>query len=196
MPAAASDGRNRELLMKPVQKLRRQKGFTLLETMIAMAILSFGVLSLASFFTQGLKSSNQVQIQYIANQKAQEALETIFTARDTALLSFAQINNISAGGVFKDGPQPLLAPGPDGLVGTADDLTNSPDVIVTGPGPDGILGTADDADIPLNPWMTRTIAIVPVTGYTNMMQVTITVSYSYQGQAGQVQLVSYISSYS
>jgi prepilin-type N-terminal cleavage/methylation domain-containing protein len=182
--------------MKQKKVLRTQEGFTLLETMIAMAILSFGVLSLASIYTQGLRSSNQVQMQYIANQKAQEALETIFTARDTQLLSFAQINNISAGGVFKDGPQPLLAPGPDGLVGTADDLANEPDVIITGPGPDGILGTADDTSIPLNPWMTRTIAITPVNGYANMMMVTVTVAYKYQGQSGQVQLVSYISSYS
>jgi prepilin-type N-terminal cleavage/methylation domain-containing protein len=175
---------------------RKQKGFTLLETMIAMAILSFGVLFMASFFSQGLQNSNRVQMQYIANQKAQEALETIFTSRDTQLLSFAQINNISMGGVFKDGPQPLLAPGPDGLVGTADDDVNNPDVIVTGPGPDGILGTADDTSIPLNPWMTRTIAIVPVNNYSNMVQITITVKYSYEGQVGQVQLVSYLSSYS
>jgi prepilin-type N-terminal cleavage/methylation domain-containing protein len=175
---------------------RKQKGFTLLETMIAMAILSFGVLSLASIYTQGLKSSNQVQMQYIANQKAQEALETIFTSRDTQLLSFAEINNVSQGGVFKDGPQPLYAPGPDGLVGTADDDSTNPDVIVTGPGPDGILGDADDTTINLNPWMTRTIVITPIVNYSNMVMVTITVKYQYQGQTGQVQLVSYISSYS
>jgi prepilin-type N-terminal cleavage/methylation domain-containing protein len=175
---------------------RKQKGFTLLETMIAMAILSFGVLSMASFFSQGLQNSNRVQMQYIANEKAQEALETIFTSRDTQLLSFAEINNISQGGVFKDGPQPLLAPGPDGLVGTADDDASNPDVIITGPGPDGILGTTDDQSISLNPWMTRTIAIVPVNSYSNMVQITITVKYSYEGQVGQVQLVSYLSSYS
>jgi prepilin-type N-terminal cleavage/methylation domain-containing protein len=182
--------------MKSTKSLRNEKGFTLLETMVAAAILSFGILSLASFYSQGLQNSSRIQMQYIANQKAQEALETIFTARDTQLLSFAQINNISQGGVFKDGPQPLLAPGPDGLVGTADDLTSEPDVIVTGPGPDGILGTADDTYIPLNPWMTRTIAIAPVNGYTDMNQITITINFQYQGQTGQVQLVSYISSYS
>jgi prepilin-type N-terminal cleavage/methylation domain-containing protein len=175
---------------------RKHEGFTLIESMIAMAILSVGVLSLASIYTQGLKSSNTVQMQYIANEKAQEAMETIFTARDTGQLSFAQINNVSNGGVFLNGAQPLLAPGPDGLVGTADDLTNSPDVIITGPGPDGILGTADDTYIPLNPWMTRTISITPVTNYTNMVLVTITVNYNYVGQTGQVQLVSYLSSYS
>lgn len=166
-----------------------------MECMIALVVLSVGVLSLASFFTQGLKSSNQVQIQYIAEEKAQEALETIFTARDTQMLSFAQIANVSQGGVFLDGPQPLLAPGPDGLVGTADDDTTNPDGIVVGPGPDNILGTADDIKIPLNPWMTRTIAITTLPNQTNLNQITITINYNYQGQTGQVKLVSYISSY-
>jgi prepilin-type N-terminal cleavage/methylation domain-containing protein len=182
--------------MKQKKLLRNQNGFTLLETMIAMAVLSFGVLGLASFYTQGLQNSSRVQMQYIANQKAQEAMESIFEARDSNLLTFAQINNVSSGGVFLNGPQPLLAPGPDGLVGTADDLTTQPDEIITGPGPDGILGTADDTYIPLNPWMTRTIAIAPAGTYTNMVQITITVNYTYAGQVGQVQLVSYLSSYS
>ena len=184
--------------MKPAKSFRKQKGFTLLETMIAMVILSVGVLYLASFFTQGLKASNRVQMQYIAEEKAQEALETIFTARDTQLLSFAQINNVSQGGVFLDGPQALLAPGPDGLVGTADDDATKPDGIVVAPGPDNVLGTSDDIQIPLNPWMTRTIAIVPVANQTsvnNLNQITITIQYSYLGQVGQIQLVSYISSY-
>jgi prepilin-type N-terminal cleavage/methylation domain-containing protein len=177
---------------------RKHQGFTLLECMIAMAVLSFGILSLASTYTWGLSNSTKVQMQYIANQKAQEAMESIFEARDANLLTFTQIANVSAGGVFLNGPQPLLAPGPDGIVGTADDLTTQPDVIITGPGPDGILGTADDTFIPLNPWMTRTIAITPVNGYANtvMQQVTVTINYNYQGQTGQVQLVTYISAYS
>ncbi|HXX15580.1 MAG TPA: prepilin-type N-terminal cleavage/methylation domain-containing protein [Candidatus Eremiobacteraceae bacterium] len=182
--------------MKQQRLVRKQRGFTLLETMIAMAILSFGVLGLASFFTQGLKNSNTVQMQYIANQKAQEAMESIFEARDANLLTFSEINNVSNGGVFLNGAQPLLAPGPDGIVGTADDDTSNPDKIITGPGPDNILGTADDTYIPLNPWMTRTITITPVTGYTNMVQVNITINYQYEGQVGQVQLVTYLSAYS
>jgi len=182
--------------MRPDKLVRKQEGFTLLETMIAAAILSFGVLTLASFFTSGLKNSNEVQMQYIANQKAQEAMESIFTARNTQSLTFAQLNNISNGGVFKDGPQPLLAPGPDGIVGTSDDDATNPDVIITGPGPDKILGTADDTFIPLNPWMTRTILFTSLTNYANMIQVTVTINYTYNGQTGQVQLVSYISAYS
>jgi prepilin-type N-terminal cleavage/methylation domain-containing protein len=182
--------------MKKAFMLRKQKGFTLLEIVIAMAVLSFGILALASFYTQGMQASYRSQIQFIAQEKAQEALETIFTARDTQMLSFAQINNVSAGGVFLDGPQPLLAPGPDGLVGTADDDAAKPDNIVVGPGPDNVLGTADDTTINLNPWMTRTILIQPVQNENNLNQITITVNYNYEGQAGQFQLVCYISSYS
>jgi prepilin-type N-terminal cleavage/methylation domain-containing protein len=182
--------------MKKAFMLRKQKGFTLLEIVIAMAVLSFGILALASFYTQGMQASYRSQIQFIAQEKAQEALETIFTARDTQMLSFAQINNVSAGGVFLDGPQPLLAPGPDGLVGTADDDAANPDNIVVGPGPDNVLGTADDTTINLNPWMTRTILIQPVQNENNLNQITITVNYNYEGQAGQFQLVCYISSYS
>ena len=183
-------------MTKLPQLKKTQSGFTLIETMIAMAVLSFGVLSLSAIYTQGLRASAQTQIQFIAQQKAQEALETLFTARDTKLLTWAQINNVSQGGVFKDGPQPLYAPGPDGLVGTADDDATNPNAIVVGPGPDNVLGTADDQTINLNPWMTRTILIAPVPGTPNLDQVTITVTYIYSGQTNQFQLISYLSAFS
>ena len=160
-----------------------------------MIILAAGVLSLAGFFAKGLQASYQTQIQYIAQQKAQEAMETIFTARDTKVLTFAQIANVSQGGVFLDGPQPLCASGPDGLFGTNDDITSQPDTVVIAPGPDQTFGTADDVIINLNPWMTRTILIQPAPNMPNLNQITITINYTYEGQAGQFQLVCYISSY-
>jgi prepilin-type N-terminal cleavage/methylation domain-containing protein len=177
-------------------KKKKHSGFTLVETVVAMAVLSFGVLALSAIYTQGLKASAQTQIQFIAQQKAQEALETLFTARDTKLLTWPQIANVSQGGVFKDGPQPLLAPGPDGLLGTADDDASNPNCIVVGPGPDNILGTSDDTIINLNPWMTRTIAITPDPNVPNLNDVTITINYSFQGQASQFVLRSYLSSFS
>lgn len=182
--------------MEKMRERNRQKGFTLLETMVAMAILSFGILSLIGVFTQGLKASSGSQIQFIAQQKAQAAMETIFTARDTHLLGWAQINNVSAGGVFLDGPQPMLAPGPDGLYGTADDDANHPDTIIVGPpGNDDLLTTSGDKTVNLNPMMTRTIAFQPVPSIPNLNQVIITINYSFQGQAGQFVLVCYISNY-
>jgi type IV pilus modification protein PilV len=175
---------------------RKQRGFSLIEVMIAMAVLAFGVLSLVSVFTQGLRASYQTQIQYIAQQKAQESMESIFTARDTRLVASAQINNVSQGGIFKDNAQQMCAPGPDGLFGTADDDCTNPDGIVIAPGPDNIFGTADDVAINLNPWMTRTIVIAPVANTPNLKSITVTINWRFEGQTSSYQLVSFISNFS
>jgi prepilin-type N-terminal cleavage/methylation domain-containing protein len=187
---------NKEMIpMRYIRSNRRKSGFTLIEAMIAMVVLSFGILSLATVYTQGLQASNRSQIAFIAQQKAQQAMETIYTARNSGTLTFTNIANVSQGGVFLDGAQALCNAGPDGVLGTADDNCAIPDVIVTGPGPDQVLGTADDTVINLNPWMTRTIAITPVAGIQELNQITITVNYVCQGQPAKFVLVSYISGY-
>src|SRR5215475_12172685 len=101
--------------MAGLRKSSRQRGFTLIEAMISIVILSFGVLSLAAVYSQGLFYANATQIDYIAEKKAEQAIETIFTARDTQLLTWSQINNTngSTTGVFLPGAMPLYAPGPD-----------------------------------------------------------------------------------
>ena len=179
------------------RKNARQRGFTLIEAMISIVILSFGVLSLAAVYSQGLFYANTTQIDYIAEKKAEAAIETIFTARDTQLLTWAQINNTtgSTPGVFLPGPRPLLAPGTDGLIGTNDDDATNPDSVITGPGSDNVLGTADDARIDLNPWMTRTITFQDVSGEPNLRQVTVTINYTVGKKARSFVLVSYISAF-
>ena len=47
----------------------------------------------------------------------------------------------------------------------------------------------------LNPWMTRTISIVPVQGETNLRQVTITINYSVGPMQRTYTLISYISAF-
>lgn len=176
---------------------KRRGGFTLIEAMIAMVILAFGILSLSAVFTSGVQTSYNAQIEFIAQQKAQEAMESIFTARDTQTLSFSQIANVSNGGVFLNGPQPLCNSGPDGIFGTADDVVSEPDTIVIAPGPDGIFGTADDITINLNPWMTRTIAITQnVNNTPNLNQIVVTITYTYGGRTSTFVLTGYISNYS
>jgi prepilin-type N-terminal cleavage/methylation domain-containing protein len=179
------------------RKVSRQRGFTLIEAMISIVILSFGVLSLAAVYSQGLLYANTTQIDYIAEKKAEAAIETIFTARDTQLLTWSQINNTNgtSTGVFLFGPRPLLAPGTDGLIGTADDDAANPDSVITGPGADGILGTADDARINLNPWMTRTIQFQDVSGEPNLRQVTVTINYTVANKHRSFVLVCYISAF-
>jgi type II secretory pathway pseudopilin PulG len=177
-----------------------QSGFTILEAIIAIAILSFGILSLAAVYAQGIQVANMTQLDYIAEKKAEEAVETIFAARDSKLLAWTNIRNVTgtggaSDGVFLVGPQPLLAAGPDGLYGTSDDDATNPDTVILGPGPDKILGTADDIVMSLKN-MTRTITIVNVTGESGLRQITITLTYTVGTTTRQYTLVSFIAQFS
>jgi Prokaryotic N-terminal methylation motif len=173
----------------------RHSGFTLLEAMISIFVLTFGVLSLAAVYAQGIFFASLSQYDYVAEKKAEQAVEAIFTARDIKQLTWSSIQNVSSNGVFLNGAQPILVPGTDGLVGTATDSGSAHEFITIGPGPDGILGTADDQVIDLNPWMTRTIAISAVTGETNLRMITVTVNYQVGKMNRTYTLISYISAF-
>lgn len=189
--------------MRMARNLRWSKlqgGFTLLEAMIAMVILSVGILSLAAVYAQGIQVATMTQYDYIAEKQADEAVETIFAARDSKLLAWTNIrNSTGAGGpndgVFLNGPQPLLAPGLDGLYGTGDDDATSPTVVIVDPGPDKILGTKDDVVIPLTN-MTRTIVISDVPGESGLRQIAITLDYTVGSMSRHFTLVSYIAEFS
>ena len=184
-------------MLRNTHRNKRQSGFTLLEAMIAIVILSVGILSLAAVYAQGIQVANMTQLDYIAEKKAEQAVETIFAARDSKLLPWASIQNVGGanGGVFMNGPRPLLAPGPDGLYGTADDDPTQPEVVILSAGPDGILGTSDDVVMPLT-GMTRTITITNVPGEAGLRQISVTISYHTGSLQKQYTLVSYIAQYS
>jgi prepilin-type N-terminal cleavage/methylation domain-containing protein len=167
-----------------------QGGFTLIETMIAIVIMSVGILTVVAAFATAVGATQNAQENLIARQKALEAMESIFTARNTQQITFAQIANTASGGIFTNGATPLWDSGNDGLINTADDSPFAANgVCVAGPecvalpGPDGILGTADDVAMSLGNF-TRQIQISPVLeadGVTidpNLKQITVTVSYS------------------
>ena len=177
------------------KRSRHLAGFTLLEAMISIFVLTFGVLSLAAVYAQGIFFASLSQYDYVAEKKAEQAVEAIFTARDIKQLTWAAIQNVSNNGVFLDGPQPILLPGTDGLVGTVTDQASADEVITIGPGPDGILGTADDQVVDLNPWMKRTIAITAVTGETNLRMITVTITYQVGKMSRNYTLISYISAF-
>ena len=171
-----------------------QAGFTLMETMVAMVILAVGVLALAGMLADGLAYMSMSQDEYIAEQKAAEAVESVYTARDIGETTWANINNVSAGGIFLDGPTKLCDPGVDGIEGTADDNCAIYDSIWT-PGPDGKLGTADDVKIPLTNF-TRTIVISPVAGRADLRQITVSITYTAARFKRTYTLVTNISQYS
>jgi len=157
--------------------------------MIAIAIMGIGILTLVATFATAVGSTQNAQLNLIAREKTLQALESVYTARNTQQITFAQIANIASGGIFTNGPTQLLSAGPDGLVNTADDLNfpavgpcpAGPECVVM-PGPDGILGTADDVGMSLGNF-TRQITIGPVlepdgTVNPNLKQITVTVSYA------------------
>lgn len=165
----------------------RQQGFSLIEVMIAVVILSVGLLGLVGTFATALRTTLWAQEDLIAKQKALEALESIFTARNTQQLTFVQVANQSAGGgaIFTDGYTQMLAAGPDGLVGTNDDANfaaNGPcPAGVEGirlPGRDGILGNADDTCMRLS-YFSRQILITSING--SLKQITVNVQYTRPG---------------
>lgn len=176
-------------------KRNSDDGFTLIEVIVAIAIMSIGLLAVIATFGTAIAATQSAQEDLIARQKTLEAMESIYTARNSQQIPFSAVANVANGGIFLSGALPLLCPGPDGLVGTADDVpctTTSGATCPNGgaecmvlPGPDGILGTADDTTLSLANF-TRTISINPVllpSGATNanMMGITITVSYTKDG---------------
>jgi hypothetical protein len=170
-------------------------GFTLLEAMIAMVILAFGILGLAAIMTDGIAYMNMSQADFIAQQKAEEAVESIFFARDSKNYTWAQIQNVVNGGIILDAPEQLLGPGADGIIDTADDLIAPvPDVIFV-PGPSGILGAADSIRMPLTAY-TRQVVIANVVGDPNLRTIQVIMIYTAGRFKRRFVLNSYISRFS
>ena len=180
-------------MMQPRTQSSAQSGFTIIETMIAIAIMSIGIVTLLAAFATAVGATNNAQENLIARQKTLEAMESIYTARNSQQITFAQIANIGGGGIFTGTATQLLSSGPDGLANTADDIPfpangpcpAGPECLVL-PGPDGILGNADDKAMSLANF-TRQIQIAKVleadgvTTNPNLKQITVTVSYSTGG---------------
>lgn len=163
----------------PQQKnLQASSGFTLIELMIAIVVLAVGILGLAATLGDALAYMQGSQDDFIAQQKAEQAVEAIFTAKYTNTIQWAQVSNFSVGnpqGLFLTGALPLTVTGPDGLVGSVNDVAAAPDYVLD-PGPDGKLGTADDIKRPLGGF-TRTITITNNPTDANLRTVVVTVNY-------------------
>jgi type II secretory pathway pseudopilin PulG len=160
----------------------RQNGFGLIEAMISSVILIVGLAALAGLFAQSLTFLHYTREDLIAKQKAREALEGVYTARNDGTIGWAGIQNTNRGGIFLGGFQPLFLAGPNGIVGTAGQTAILDRQIL--PGPDGILGTADDQILPLNNFQ-RQILIEPLidaTGNTSpdIRKITVTVQVTSQ----------------
>ena len=160
-----------------------------------MGVLTVGALGTAGVFTSGMQKATSSPGDLIATQKAAEAIESVFSARDSHKLTWAQIRNISGetgsdGGVFQDGKKQLRDSGLDGLVNTIDDGNIEE---VRYPGRDRIMRTGDDTFVELGQFW-REIKITRVTDALRI--VTVTMSYTASAQNRTFKLVTYISNVS
>lgn len=165
---------------------KTQDGFSLLEAVVAIFILTIGLLGTAAALSYAIHYGTISRNVTAAKSIIVGQIEEIETLRNSRRLDFKQIANV--GGVdntdatatfngFSTGFKALsLNPGPDGVNGTDDDLLD--------PGGDGVFGTGDDFT---NPALVRS-------GY--MKQITITnlsismkkieIKVRYFGEGGRV----------
>jgi type II secretory pathway pseudopilin PulG len=177
--------------------VRQEAGFTLIEAIIAMMIVVFALMALAQAFVVGMRHMSTSNYDVIAREKAREAVESVHTARDTRVITWAQIRNVSNGGVFLDGAQQLRGmPGNegDGLINTSDDSTLPMQSIVI-PGPDQILGSADDIRMPLSTF-TRQIVITDIAGSPTLRRLQVIMRYRVGDQQRSYTITTFVSSYS
>jgi prepilin-type N-terminal cleavage/methylation domain-containing protein len=159
-----------------------QQGFSLIEVMISIALLTIGLLSLLGIFGVAMAATQTSQENNTAKMLADEAMEGILTARETANISWAQINNTGSGGIFLPGFLPIDCAGVDGLIGTADDAACGPQILEQ-PGPSGVYVGTCPPDVCNNLTnFTRQILISPVIvggqASPTLRQVTITIQYT------------------
>jgi hypothetical protein len=172
-----------------------EEGFSLIETLTAVSLLAMGLLSLAAVFTMALSRTTNASWDMLAKEKAAETIENILAARDSGRLTWDDINNVGTGtGKFVTGARALVLPGLDRLVNTQDD-TVTPET-VRRPGRNGSVGDADDEIIPLSAFTRQiVIGVVPNTPGNTLREVRVIIRYTIGGMSRQVQMSSYVSSF-
>lgn len=163
-----------------------ETGATLIEMLVAMVILMFGLLGLVATLGWSLNTSKRLRNMTDSKLTISSILEQMENLRNTKRLTFGQIanagsvNNVGAQqtfGGFETGFQPVsISPGPDGIYGTSDDLRDD--------GADNIYGTGDDFtnQALARPRYTREIVITSLSSNLKKIQVTI----RYPGRDGDL----------
>ena len=152
-----------------------QSGFSLLEMVVAMVILTVGLLGVASAISYALIASNRGRGVTNSKMLVVSILEQMETLRNTRELTFEEISNTQqplspftgfpyADGVFR----PVsTVPGADGIFGTADDLW---------------VGTSQTDDLTLaRPGVSRQIKITTFPSNPYLKKIEVTLRYSPNG---------------
>jgi type IV pilus modification protein PilV len=174
---------------------KSENGFTLIECIIAILVMTIGLLGTAAAITYALEYSTISKNATNAKQVATSMIEQIESLRNTRRLAYRQIANVgsvdntatintftgfSTG--FKD---VATRPGADGVTGTDDDLLNA--------GIDGIYGTGDDFidNSIVRDGYTRRIVVTDLSPVIKKVEVNVRYASS-AGKIGELRAVCYL----
>lgn len=174
---------------RPTDNHRRRSegGFSLLEMVVAMVLLTIGLLGVASAIGYSLMVSNRGRGLTNSKMLVVSILEQMETLRNTRELSFDEISNSQvANSNFTGFPynasefRPVsTVPGRDGVFGTADDLW-------------GASGTTDDPSL-ARPGVSRQIKITGFASNRYLKRIEVTLRYaSGDGRSRDIVGVSYL----
>lgn len=114
-------------------KDKSQSGFSYIDVMVALVILSVGILALLAAISGSVLMAKGQEKQLSAKQVATTTMESIMSVKETSdasRLGWIAVGNVGSNpdannvprGIFVTGVQPVRAnAGPDEVVGTADD---------------------------------------------------------------------------
>jgi prepilin-type N-terminal cleavage/methylation domain-containing protein len=173
----------------PRRTAKSEAGFTMLEMVVALLILTIALMGFATAIGYAMMASNRGR--QITNTKLLivSMLEQMETLRNTKQLTYDQISNTATGGVgvFPNTFQPITTdPGPDGIYGTSDDLID--------PGANGKYGDGDDfTNAARAPYPDYTRKVVISALGQNLKKIEVTLSYPDPGGKMQTQVgISYL----
>lgn len=173
---------------------RNESGFSMVDVMIAIAILLVGVLALVGATARAIVQTTQSQEALVAKQYASSTIEAIFSARDLDTLGWDAVGNVGSAdvpaGVFVTGEQGIWpTAGLDGIVGTADDSA----------GPNGTSGDSDDGTPAEGFRREITIVDVPDPARPNarpsLRRIDVFISYSVGGKSFKETFTTYVANY-
>ena len=172
-----------------------EAGFSLVEAVVAIFILTIGLIGTAAALTFALEFGALSKNITSAKTVIVSTIEEIESLRNARRLEYKQIAN--TGSVdntdspnpftgFVPGFQPIsLSPGPDGVNGTSDDMTDA--------GPDGTYGTGDDFNNPAleRSGYTRQITISDISPTIKKLEVRVRY-FAASGKIGEIRGVAYL----
>ncbi|KAF0250555.1 MAG: hypothetical protein FD167_35 [bacterium] len=110
---------------------KQDKGFSLIEIIIAIIIMATGLVALAGLLVVGVTLPQKARQQEVAKQLANEIMESIIFAKESNPSGFNTFNSLNYGSNHPEGRfvssssnaniTKMLVAGPDGVYGTCDD---------------------------------------------------------------------------